>query len=304
MKWSKARKKEALAGYLFISPWIVGFLLYILGPLAASFVFSLWRWNLLEAPTYIGFSNYQLMVRNPEFWNALRVTAVYSFCRVPLTVIIGLLLAILLNQKIKGLGLFRTIFYLPSVLPGVAVAMLWMWIFNPEFGLINWMLDKFLGIQGPGWIYDEAWIIPSLILMSLWWVGANMLVYLAGLQGIPTELYEAAEIDGAGMAARFFRVTLPMISPVLFYNIIITLIQSFETFTQVYVMLGQTPRRNGQFFVLYLYNNAFKFFRMGYASALAWVFFFILVTFTLLIFKSSSAWVYYEGELKGDAKVG
>ena len=301
---SKMQKKEALAGYLFISPWIVGFLIFVLGPLIASLIFSLWKWNLLTEPKYIGLKNYQILFRNPEFWNALRVTATYSFLRLPLTVFLGLLLAILLNQKIRALGFFRTLYYLPTVLPTVAVSMLWMWIFHPDLGILNWFLKRFFGIQGPAWIYDEKWIIPSLILMSLWWVGSNMLVYLAGLQGIPTELYEAADIDGAGTITKFFKVTLPMISPVLFYNIIMTLINSFETFTQVYVMLGNTPRRNGQFLVLYLYDNAFRFFKMGYASALAWVIFFILLFFTLLIFKSSSAWVYYEGSLKGDGNVG
>jgi multiple sugar transport system permease protein len=296
------RSKEIVAGYLFISPWLIGFLLLTLGPLIASFVISLWKWDLLSEPAFIGLKNYQFLVRDPNFWNALRVTTIYSFCRLPLMLALGLLLAILLNQKIKALGFFRTLFYFPTVLPMVATSMLWMWIFNPQFGILNWILLKFFHIHGPGWLGDERWILPSLILMSLWWVGSNMLVYLGGLQGIPSELYEAANIDGAGMCARFFHITIPMISPVLFYNIIITLINSFETFTQVYVMMGQTPRHNGQFYILYLYDNAFRFYKMGYASALAWVFFFILLMFTLLIFKSSSAWVYYENSEKGGNK--
>ncbi len=296
------RRKEMIAGFLFILPWLLGFLIFTLGPLIASFIISLCKWDLLNTPTFIGFKNYQFLFRDPNFWNALRVTAIYSFCRLPIMVTLGLLVAILLNQKIKCLGMFRTIFYLPSVLPMVATSMLWMWIFNPQYGILNWFLWKYFHIQGPGWLGDERWILPSFILMSLWWVGSNMLVYLGGLQGIPTEMYEAAEIDGAGMFARFRHVTLPMISPVLFYNIITTLINSFETFTQVYVMAGEIPRKNAQFFILYLYNNAFRYFKMGYASALAWIFFLILLFFTLMVFKSSSAWVYYEGTVKGDEK--
>ncbi len=298
------RKKEMVAGYLFIAPWAIGFLLLTLGPLIASFIFSLWKWDLLSEPTWVGLKNYQFLIKDPQFWNALRVTTIYSVCRLPFMIALGLLLAILLNQKIKALGFFRTIFYLPSVLPMVATSMLWMWIFNPQYGILNWLLFKFFHIHGPGWLGDESWILPSLILMSLWWVGSNMLVYLGGLQGIPTELYEAAQIDGAGMVSRFVHITLPMITPVLFYNIVTTLINSFETFTQVYVMMDSTPRENAQFFILYLYNNAFKFYKMGYASALAWVFFFILLGLTLLIFKSSSAWVYYENGEKGDGNDG
>lgn len=303
-KVSLLRRKEMIAGFLFIMPWLLGFLIFTLGPLVASFIISLCKWDLMNTPTFIGLKNYKFLFRDPNFWNALRVTAIYSFCRLPITVTLGLLVAILLNQKIKCLGLFRTIYYLPSVLPMVATSMLWMWIFNPQYGILNWFLWKYFNIQGPAWLGDEEWILPAFILMSLWWVGSNMLVYLGGLQGIPTELYEAAEIDGAGMFARFRHITLPMISPVLFYNIITTLINSFETFTQVFVMAGEIPRKNAQFYIMYLYNNAFRYFKMGYASALAWIFFVILLFFTLMIFKSSSAWVYYEGTAKGDEKNG
>ncbi|MGE5551961.1 MAG: carbohydrate ABC transporter permease [Bacteroidota bacterium] len=299
MAKTKMEKHEALQGYLYILPWAVGFLAFTLGPLVASLVFSTWKWDLVSEPVFVGLRNYQVLFQMPDFWHALWVTSYYSFLRLPLVLVAGLLLAIMLNQKLKGLSIWRTIFYLPSVLPMVAVSMLFIFIYNPEIGIVNFLIDKIFGVKGPKWIFDEQMLIPSLVLMSLWWVGSNMLVYLAGLQGIPTELYEAAEIDGAGAWAKFRRVTLPMISPVLFYNIITTLINSFETFTQVYVMLDNRPMYNGNFYIVYLFNNAFRFYKMGYASALAWVFFLILFGLTLLTFKSSSLWVYYEGNVKG-----
>jgi len=299
MAMTKLEKREALQGYLYILPWAVGFLLFTLGPLVASLVFSTWKWDLISDPTFVGIRNYQVLLKSPDFWHALWVTSYYSFVRLPLVLVAGLLLAVLLNQKLKALGLWRTIYYLPSVLPMVAVSMLFIFIYNPDIGIINFILQKIFGVKGPKWIFDENLLIPSLVLMSLWWVGSNMLVYLAGLQGIPSDLHEAAEIDGAGMWAKFWRVTIPMISPVLFYNVITTLIYSFETFTQVYVMLDNRPMYNGNFFVIYLFDNAFRFYKMGFASALAWVFFLVLFGLTLLAFKSSSFWVFYEGNVKG-----
>ena len=239
------------------------------------------------------------MFKMGDFWHALGITSYYSFVRLPLALIAGLVLAIMLNQKLKGLGLWRTVFYLPSVLPMVAVSMLFIFIYNPDIGIVNFLIQKIFGVRGPKWIFDENLLIPALILMSLWWVGSNMLVYLAGLQGIPTDLYEAAEIDGAGIWPKFWRITVPMISPVLFYNVITTLIGSFETFTQVYVMLDNRPMYNGNFFIIYLFNYAFRFYKMGFASALAWIFFLVMFGLTLLAFKSSSFWVFYEGSVKG-----
>ncbi|NLG85369.1 MAG: sugar ABC transporter permease [Firmicutes bacterium] len=302
MAMSKMRRQEALYGYLFILPWAIGFLLFTLGPMIASLVFSTWKWDLLDKPTFVGLRNYAVMLKMPDFWHSLGVTSYYSFARLPLVLAAGLLLALMLNQRIRPLGLWRTIFYLPSVLPMVAVSMLFIFLYNPDIGVINFFIQKIFGVKGPRWIFDERTVIPSLILMSLWWVGSNMLIYLGGLQGIPTELYEAAAIDGAGVWSRFWRITLPMISPVIFYNLITTLIASFETFTQVYVMLGNRPMWNANFFMIYLYNHAFRYYKMGYASALAWVFFIILFGLTLLTFKSSSFWVYYEAEVKGGKK--
>lgn len=294
-----AKQKEAVACYAFLSPWLLGFFIFTVGPLIASMIFSTWKWDLLTPPEYIGFDNYVTLWNDPDFWQSLKVTAIYSFARVPLVLILGLSLAALLNQKIKALGFFRTVYYVPTVLPGVAVSMLWVWILNDDYGILNAFLKSSFGIEGPNWLRDEFWVIPALIVMSLWGIGGNMLVYLAGLQGIPTEMYESATIDGANFWQKFINITIPMISPVIFYNLIISLIHSFETFTQAYVMTRGGPNGASLFYILYLYNNAFRYFNMGYASALAWIFFIVLMVFTALIFKSSKGWVYYEGNLKG-----
>jgi multiple sugar transport system permease protein len=204
----------------------------------------------------------------------------------------------MLNRDIKGVAWFRTIFYLPSVISGVAVSLLWMWIFNPDFGILNHLLWKFFRIQGPAWIASEEWVIPSLIIMSLWGIGGGIVIYLAGLQGIPTELYEAAEIDGAGGWRKLINITLPMISPVIFFNLVMGIIGSFQVFTQAYVMTNGGPNNASLFMVLYLYRNAFQYFSMGYASAIAWILFMIIMALTMLVFKSSPMWVYYEGALR------
>ncbi len=295
----KSETRESIAGYLFVAPWLIGFLIFTLGPLIASMIFSTWEWDLLTTPKFVGYDNYVKLWNDELFWQSLKVTAIYSFARIPLVLALGLTLAALLNQKIRALGFFRTMFYVPTVLPGVAVSLLWIWILNGDYGIMNWMLKIFFGIQGPNWLQSEFWVLPALILMSLWAIGQNMLVYLAGLQGIPTELYESAVIDGANFWQRFIHITIPMISPVIFYNLIITLINSFETFTQGYVMTGGGPMNASLFYILYLFNNAFRYFQMGYASALAWIFFVILMFFTVLIFRSSKTWVHYEGTLKG-----
>lgn len=295
----KSETRESIAGYLFVAPWLIGFLIFTLGPLIASMIFSTWEWDILTPPKFVGYDNYVKMWNDDLFWQSLKVTVIYSFARIPLVLALGLTLAALLNQKIRALGFFRTVFYVPTVLPGVAVSLLWIWILNGDYGIMNWALKIFLGIQGPNWLQSEFWVLPALIMMSLWFIGQNMLVYLAGLQGIPTELYESAVIDGANFWQRFIHITIPMISPVIFYNLIITLINSFETFTQGYVMTGGGPMNASLFYILYLFNNAFRYFQMGYASALAWIFFIILMFFTALIFRSSKAWVHYEGTLKG-----
>ena len=286
--------KRALEGYMFISPWIIGFAIFTAGPLIGSFTISLTEWNIVGTPRFIGLKNYEAMLQDKLFWQSLKVTTLYLF-NVPLNLTLGLLLAILLNQKVRGLGIFRTIFYLPSVTAGVATSLLWMWIFNPRFGMINILLKE-VGITGPAWLGSETWALPALIIMSMWGVGGGMLIYLGALQGIPTALYEAATLDGAGAWRKFLHITIPMITPVLLLNLIMGIISSFQVFTQAYIMTQGGPNYATLFFVLYLYQQAFRWFNMGYASALAWVLFLIILICTYLVLHTSSRWVYYENE--------
>ena len=286
-------------GFLFASPWILGFLLFIGGPMVASVVLSLMKWDVLTSPKWTGLSNYGKLLFNDELvYQALKVTTIYSFTSVPLQVILGLVLAMLLNQKIKLLSVFRSVYYLPSVIGGVSVAVMWRFIFGTQFGLLNAFLS-YVNVEGPSWLGDPQWVITSFVLMSLWGTGSSMLVYLGGLQGIPTPLFEAAEIDGAGSWRKFMHVTIPMITPVIFFNMIMGIIGSLQTFVQPFMMTGGGPHNSSLFFVLYLYRNAFQLFQMGYASALAWVLFVYILIMTLLVIRSSAAWVYYEGSLKG-----
>lgn len=284
-----------LEGWLFASPWIVGFLLWTLGPMVASFVLMFTQWDLVSPPAWIGLQNMRELLGDSLMLQALKVTTLYAITSVPLQLIFGLGLAILLNTKIAGLRLYRTAFYLPSVLSGVAVALLWRWLFSPEFGLINLMLS-YANIQGPSWLGDERWALPSLVLMSLWSVGGGTIIYLAGLQGIPTDLYEAAEVDGAAGWARFRYITLPMMSPVLFFQFVTGLIAALQVFTQPFIMTNGGPNNATNFIMIHLYRNAFVYFRMGYASVIAWTLFAYILVLTLLVFRSSVWWVHYEGD--------
>lgn len=290
---SKMFWRRTLEGYIFIGPWIIGFAVFTAGALMGSFGMSLTEWSMIGTPEYVGLENYKFMVDDRFFWQSLKVT-LYYLMNVPLNLALGLLLAILLNQKIRGMGTFRTIFYLPSVTAGVAVSLLWMWIFNPRFGVINVLLAK-IGIQGPAWLGSETWAMPALIIMSMWGVGGGMLIYLGALQGIPTHLYEAATLDGAGALRKFFNITIPMVTPVLLLNLIMGVIASFQVFTQAFIMTKGGPNYATLFYVLYLYQQAFEWFNLGYASALAWVLFVIILIFTFIILRTSSRWVYYEG---------
>lgn len=292
----RARTARVLEGYFFVAPWLLGFATFTAGAMAYSVWMSLHRWNILSPPVPVGWANYQkALFQDPLFWKSLVNTAYYSFVSVPLRMLIALLLAVLLNQQVRGLALFRTIFYLPSVVTGVATAMLWLLLLNPDVGGINHTL-RLLGVANPpGWLTDERWAMPGLILMSLWSIGAMMLIFLAGLQGVPDELRDAALVDGAGALARFRHVTLPLLTPTIFFNLVISIIASFQIFTQTYVMTGGGPADATLTYALYLYRNAFEYFKMGYASALAWILFFILLGLTALIFRSSAFWVHYEG---------
>jgi multiple sugar transport system permease protein len=292
---SSQKRQDVLTAYLCLLPWIVGFLAFVVGPMLFSFGLSFFESDLLITNYFVGLENYQELFQEADFWQSLKVTFIYAFTTVPLGTVIALLIATLLNQKIAGLGLWRTIYYLPTVISGVAVSLLWLQIFNPRAGLINNFLALF-GLTGPNWLYDSNYALSALIIMSVWGVGANILLYLAGLQGIPTHLYEAATIDGANGWQRFWAVTIPMLSPTIFFNVTISLIGAFQFFTQAFVMTKGGPSNSTLSMVLYLYNKAFGQVRFGYASAVAWVLFAIIISFTLLFQYLSRHWVYYEGE--------
>lgn len=296
---TRRQRREEIIAYILISPWIIGFLVFTAGAMLVSLGLSFTETDMLTIK-FVGLSNYRTLfstdVTLSLFWRALYNTAYYVFFSIPLNMSVGLVIAILLNQNISGQSVYRTIYYLPSVLPAIAVSLLWMWIFHPEFGLLNWFLSL-VGIKGPFWLFDPATAKLALVIMSVWGAGGNMIIFLAGLQGIPTHLYEAATIDGAGRWRRFIHITLPMLSPTIFFVLVTNVIGSFQVFTNVYAMTNGGPANSTLMYVLYLYRLAFSQFRMGRASALAWVFFFVIMIFTVLIFRSSSAWVYYEAEI-------
>ncbi|MRS03561.1 sugar ABC transporter permease [bacterium] len=294
-------RKEARWAYFFISPWIIGFIIFTMGPMIVSLYLSFTDYSLgssISWPTFTGLENYiKLFAQDPKFWHSLGVTVTYAIIAVPLTLFFGFMVAFLLNLKVPGLAVWRTLYYLPSVTPAVAGAILWGIIFNPSFGIMNWFLSL-MSIKGPGWLSSQQWALPALIIMSLWGVGGGMIIYLAGLQGIPTTLYEAAEMDGANSFKKLIHITLPLMTPVIFFNLVIGIIGTFQFFTGVYVLTRGGPADATLFYNLYLYNNAFRYMEMGYASSLAWVLFVIVLLLTLLVFRSSSLWVYYEGEIR------
>jgi len=290
-------RREALAGYLFIAPWLVGFLVLVLGPVIASFYFSLTDYEIVKSPVFVGLDNYREMAHDDLVWQALKVTAIYVAVSTPLSLALSFAVALLMNQRVRGLGLWRTVYYLPNLVPIVASTMLWLWIFDPQFGLLNTLLAK-VGIDGPLWLQSNRWALPSLILMSLWGIGGPMLIYLAGLQGIPTDLYEAVAVDGGGALAKLRTVTIPMMTPVIFYNLVLGMIAGSQVFAQPFIMTGGGPRYGTLFYVLYLYQNAFQYFRMGYASALAWFLFLVLLVLTIVLFRWSTLWVFYEGDTR------
>lgn len=287
------RFKRNLEGYLFASPWLIGFFIFTLGPFIAAFWISLHSWDILTPMKFIGINNYKILLADPLFWKSLRVTLVYSFAGLPLQLGLALLLAILVNGKHYVNYIYRAIFFLPSVSSGVATAILWRWMFNPEFGLINFGIRS-VGLQAPPWLSSTEWALPAIIVMSLWGVGSTMLIYLAGLQSIPEHLYESASIDGATLWTKFRFITLPMMSSTIFFTFIIGVIGSFQIFTQVYVLTSGGPDNSTLFYVLYMYQRSFQAFKMGYASALAWVLFLLILVITLIQFKLAGRWVYYE----------
>lgn len=295
---SSMKRKEAIQGYLFILPWLIGFFVFTLGPLILSFIASFTNYDITSQMDFIGFENYERMfTRDPLFWKSLGNTLYYVVISVPATLLGAIVIALLMNQKIPGIRFFRTIYYLPSVLSGVGVYFLWMQLLSPQSGLINIVLSCF-GIEGPVWLFDPNWTKPALIFMNLWKVGGSMLLYLASLQGIPTQLYEAAEIDGAGPIRKFFNITLPMITPIIFFDLVTSIIGSFQIFQEAYVMSENGtggPANSMRFFNLHMWNKAFVTFEMGYAMAMSWVLFLIVFVITLINLKLAPRWVYREG---------
>ncbi|MEZ4870553.1 MAG: sugar ABC transporter permease [Caldilineaceae bacterium] len=289
------RAREELIAYLLITPWIIGFLIFTLGALIFSLLISFYNTDLLSPAKFIGLGNYQEMLFDDElFWKALRVTTFYTVGIVPLQVGLGLLVALLLNQKVRGIGFWRTVFYLPSVVSGVAVAMIWLWFFNPDLGLFNALLAK-VGITGPRWLFSETWALPSLILTGVWSIGPGMLIFLAGLQSISQELYEAAKLDGATTWRLFRHITIPMLSPQILFNTVIGIIGSYQVFTASFILTDGGPNNATLTLVLYLYRRGFLMARFGYSAAIAWALFIIIMIFTLFTMRSSRSSVFYEG---------
>jgi multiple sugar transport system permease protein len=285
--------KRTIIGYIFISPFILGFICWFLGPTVYSAWLSLTEWNLISPAKFVGLSNFTHMFEDKLLGQALKVTITYTLVSVPLGLVLGFLLALLMNTKVRGIRLFRTIYYLPSIVPAVANAVLWAWMFNTEYGLLNTIL-RAAGIGKIAWLIDTRYALPAIILMGLWGVGGGMIIYLAGLQGIPQVYYEAAEIDGADRIQQLFNITIPLMSPVLFFNLIMGIIGSFQVFTAGYLLTNGGPENTTLFFVLYLYRNAFQFLNMGYAAALGWLLFFIILGLTLIVFRYIGKNVYYE----------
>jgi len=291
--------REALSGYLYIAPWLIGFIAFTAGPFVASFILSLTQWDLLSPARFVGLHNYVRLLRQDNLFRISIYNTVYFVAfSVPLHQLICLGLALLLNQKLRAIAVYRTIFYLPSVTAGVATAYLWAYLFNVHNGLLNVTLAK-IGIQGPRWFLDPRWAKPALIIMSLWGGGSAMIIYLAGLQGIPVHLYEAAEVDGANILQKFWHVTTPMLTPTIFYNVVMGFIGAFNVFTSAWVITQGGPVNSTLFYMLYLYRQAFQDFKMGYASAMAWVLFLIIMAITLIQLFLARRWVYYEYQERG-----
>ncbi len=291
---SKFMRNESKYFYIFVAPWIIGFIIFTLYPIIASFFYSLTRYDVINSAIFIGFRNYIDLFNDELFWRSISATLYYTLLSVPIGLILSMIFALLINQKIPAKGFFRTVMYLPSMISGVAMSLLWMWVFNPQIGMFNYILSL-IGINGPLWLLDKNWAMPALIIMSFWGMGTGMVIFLAALQCVPTYLYEAAILDGTNPWHRFWHVTFPMISPVFLFQMIMGLINSFQVFTQAYVMTRGGPYYSTLFYVYYLHQNAFRNFRMGYASAMAWILLVVVMLLTYIIMQLSNRFVYYEG---------
>ncbi len=293
-------RRNLTYGLIFISPWAVGFLLLIAYPILASLYYSFTDHDVLTSPDFVGLANYSdLLFEDHLFFTAIQNTLYFAVVSIPLNIVLGVSIALLLNVEVRGMSIYRTIFFLPSIVPGVASALLWAWILNPQFGLANALLRQ-IGLPQLGWLSDPVWSKPSIIIMELWAVGATMVIYLASLQDVPKDLYEAADIDGASAWTKTRAITIPMITPTIFFNLVLGTINTFQAFTLVYVLTQGAggPRDSTLVYGLLLYRNAFSYLKMGYASAMAWLLFAFVTLVTFVIFKTSGRWVFYQGEVR------
>jgi multiple sugar transport system permease protein len=291
------KRKLSLYGILFALPWILGMLMFSAYPLIMSIYYSFTSYSILDSGKWVGLGNYKELMDDSTFGISIYNTLYYTFISVPLNIAVGVGLALLLNMKIRGQGIYRTLFFIPSLVPAVATTIIWLWLLNPQFGLVNYWLEQ-IGISGPPWLGDEHWSKPSLILMSLWGVGQAIVIYLAGLQDIPQDYYDAAEVDGANTLSKLRHITLPLMTPVIFFNLIMGVIGTMQNFVLPYTLTNGTgsPAGSLMFYVMYLYQNAFLYLKMGYASAMAWILFLIVLVLTMLIFITQKRWVHYQGK--------
>jgi multiple sugar transport system permease protein len=296
MSSRRTERQNLLKGLAFLSPWLIGFSAFTLLPIGMSLYYSFCDFALLQPPVFRGLENYRDLVTDPVFWQSLKVTSLFALMALPLGMILSLCLALLLNAKVRGQTIYRAMIFLPSLVPAVASAMVWLWMYNPKLGLINLAL-RAVGIHNPpGWLSDPHWSLPALVIMSLWGVGNTVIIYLAGLQDVPRDLYEAAELDGAGLGGKIWHVTLPGISPVIFFNLIMAIIGTLQQFTLPFIMTPQgQPGRATYFYTMYLYDNAFGYLKMGFASGMSWIQLLMILALTALAFWSSKRWVHYQG---------
>lgn len=293
-------RAEMMWGYIFLLPWIIGFICFVGGPMIASLGLSFTDYTLGGAPTWAGLANYvNAFTQDELFWPSILRTFEYAALVVPIGIVGSLLAAVLLDQGLRGTSFFRTFFYLPHLTPIIAAVMIWLWLLSPQYGMVDDLLAK-VGITGPNWFGDPSWALPSLVILALWGIigGDQMIIFLAGLQGVPRELYEVASIDGASGLQKFWYVTVPMVSPTIFFNAVLAVIGSLQVFASAFVATNGGPAYATWFYALHIYNNAFSFFKMGYAAALSWIFFVVLVVFTYVQFRAASRWVHYQGEVR------
>lgn len=294
-KKSVVSRHETRTALLFASPWFIGFTVFLLYPLIASIYYSFCDYSVLRRPVWIGLDNYANLMRDEVFWIGLKNTLSYAAMALPFGLLVALGLALLLNAKVRGMPVYRTVFFLPSLVPTIPLAVLWLWVFNGEHGILNTALG-YLGINGPNWLGDPTWSKPALALLAVWGSGNAMVIYLAGLQDVPQELYEAAELDGAGWWAKTRTVTLPMLSPIILFNLVLGIIGTLQVFAEPYVMFpGGSPARSTYFYTMYLFDNAFLYHKMGYACAMGWIMFLIILALTFFALRISERHVYYRG---------